>query len=74
MFPQENRARTDVGTHSFVIGWIWQGVNVGGAGVRVHDGGRLRRHYSSLGDALGDRLVCFLKRIGQKLMLVHTVL
>ncbi|KAJ7867382.1 hypothetical protein B0H14DRAFT_2572909 [Mycena olivaceomarginata] len=40
----------------FVMGWIWQGVNVGGAGVRVHDGGRLRRHYRSLGDALGDRL------------------
>ncbi|KAJ7813103.1 hypothetical protein B0H13DRAFT_1925680 [Mycena leptocephala] len=42
----------------FVIGWIWQGVNVGGAGVRVHDGGRLMRHRISLGDALGDRLFC----------------
>jgi hypothetical protein len=74
MFPQENPSKTDLGTHSFVIGLIWQGVDVGRAGARAHDGGWLRRHDNPLGEVLGDRLVPFLKRIGVKLTFVYTVL
>jgi hypothetical protein len=37
MFPQENRIKTDLCIHNFVIGLIWQGVDVGGPGARAHD-------------------------------------